>query len=90
MPHNRLMQNIMIYYKKGFKMKKISLFVILGMTLAVAHSGGTDAYGCHHNHKTGGYHCHKSGVKVIKAKNISIDLDSKKDKDKLKKAPSQS
>ncbi len=21
-------------------------------------SGGTNAYGCHHNHKTGGYHCH--------------------------------
>ena len=23
-----------------------------------SHSGGTDAYGCHNNHKTGGYHCH--------------------------------
>ena len=22
------------------------------------HSGGTDASGCHTNHKTGGYHCH--------------------------------
>lgn len=22
------------------------------------HSGGTDAAGCHTNHKTGGYHCH--------------------------------
>ncbi len=22
------------------------------------HSGGTDANGCHKNHKTGGYHCH--------------------------------
>jgi hypothetical protein len=22
------------------------------------HSGGTDAYGCHTNHKTGNYHCH--------------------------------
>lgn len=22
------------------------------------HSGGTNAYGCHTNHKTGVYHCH--------------------------------
>jgi len=22
------------------------------------HSGGTDAYGCHHDHIHGGYHCH--------------------------------
>ncbi|NKC22097.1 YHYH domain-containing protein [Ochrobactrum oryzae] len=26
--------------------------------MALAHSGGTDANGCHTNHKTGGYHCH--------------------------------
>ena len=25
---------------------------------AVAHSGGTDAKGCHRNHKTNDYHCH--------------------------------
>jgi hypothetical protein len=24
-----------------------------------AHSGGLDAQGCHHNRKTGGYHCHR-------------------------------
>lgn len=24
----------------------------------VGHSGGTDAYGCHHDRKRGGYHCH--------------------------------
>lgn len=23
-----------------------------------AHSGGTNAEGCHHERKTGGYHCH--------------------------------
>ena len=27
-------------------------------SLALAHSGGTNAYGCHNNHKTGGYDCH--------------------------------
>lgn len=25
---------------------------------AKGHSGGTDKYGCHTNHKTGDYHCH--------------------------------
>ncbi|WP_366857161.1 YHYH domain-containing protein [Novosphingobium sp.] len=25
----------------------------------VAHSGGTDANGCHTNHATGDYHCHR-------------------------------
>ena len=24
-----------------------------------AHSGGLDAYGCHHDRKHGGYHCHR-------------------------------
>jgi len=24
-----------------------------------AHGGGLDAYGCHHNRKAGGYHCHR-------------------------------
>lgn len=26
---------------------------------AVSHPGGLDASGCHHNRKTGGYHCHR-------------------------------
>lgn len=25
---------------------------------ALAHSGGTNSQGCHHERKTGGYHCH--------------------------------
>ena len=25
---------------------------------ASSHSGRTDSYGCHHNRKQGGYHCH--------------------------------
>ncbi|MBW3097330.1 YHYH domain-containing protein [Pseudohoeflea coraliihabitans] len=36
----------------------ISALLILVPTLAFAHSGGTDSSGCHHNRKTGGYHCH--------------------------------
>ena len=36
--------------------------VVIGAVLTVAvawsHSGGTNAAGCHTNHKTGHYHCH--------------------------------
>jgi len=41
-------------------MKKILILVIFALTTigAVQHSGGTDANGCHKNHKTGVYHCH--------------------------------
>lgn len=43
-------------------MKKIGLFAVLlsllGFGFAHAHSGGTDASGCHYDHKTGIYHCH--------------------------------
>jgi len=44
-------------------MKKIILavlFLVSISTSALAHSGGTDASGCHTNHKTGDYHCHGS------------------------------
>lgn len=34
------------------------LFITLLPILGHAHSGGTDAYGCHHDRKNGGYHCH--------------------------------
>lgn len=42
-------------------MKKLIAFVFTVGILAVslyAHSGGTDKNGCHHDTKTGGYHCH--------------------------------
>ena len=28
----------------------------------VAHSGGLDSLGCHHNRKEGGYHCHRGAL----------------------------
>ena len=38
-----------------------------------AHSGGLNAQGCHNNHKTGGYHCHRSqGTTPIKPTNKSL------------------
>lgn len=41
----------------------ISFFVLLfsfaSASLAFAHGGGLDRNGCHTNHKTGEYHCHR-------------------------------
>lgn len=52
------------------QMRKIILTAVLAMGAssvpAVAHSGGTDAYGCHTNHTTGVYHCHNRGEPVQK------------------------
>ena len=41
-------------------MKKLIALVFFGVVsvTAVAHSGGTDAYGCHVDSKTGIRHCH--------------------------------
>ena len=36
----------------------ITCGVLGSIATANAHSGGTNQYGCHNNHKTGGYHCH--------------------------------
>ena len=32
---------------------------------ARAHGGGLDANGCHHNRKTGDYHCHRGGPRLM-------------------------
>lgn len=40
-------------------MKKITILALfMALSMCFAHSGGTDVYGCHTNHKTGVYHCH--------------------------------
>lgn len=40
-------------------MRRTVLFFCLAFSpVALAHSGGTDASGCHTNHSTGEYHCH--------------------------------
>jgi hypothetical protein len=47
------------------------LSVSVPATPALAHPGGLNAEGCHTNHKTGGYHCHRgpsaSPQKALKA-----------------------
>jgi len=32
---------------------------LCAITPAYPHGGGLDVYGCHHNRKAGGYHCHR-------------------------------
>ena len=41
-------------------MKKIiaAITFAVAVTAAFAHSGGTDPYGCHMDHRTGVWHCH--------------------------------
>ncbi len=46
------------------RMVKMRLFLlacsfVVFSTLADAHGGGLDSLGCHHDHKHGGYHCHR-------------------------------
>jgi endonuclease YncB( thermonuclease family) len=35
------------------------LFAVLAPSIAAPHSGGLDAYGCHHDRQHGNYHCHQ-------------------------------
>lgn len=37
----------------------LALALLLTASTAFAHGGGLDSYGCHHNRKAGGYHCHR-------------------------------
>lgn len=37
----------------------LAVVVVLAGAAALAHSGGLDANGCHHDRKRGGYHCHR-------------------------------
>jgi endonuclease/exonuclease/phosphatase family metal-dependent hydrolase len=41
---------------------------------AYAHSGGTDAHGCHNDKKRGGYHCHKGSWNGLKFSNKAEGL----------------
>jgi hypothetical protein len=43
----------LLWFAIGFA---LSLFFALS---AYPHGGGLDGYGCHHNRKAGGYHCHR-------------------------------
>jgi hypothetical protein len=36
----------------------LTLCTLLSAGSALAHGGGLDKNGCHHDRKNGGYHCH--------------------------------
>ena len=55
-------------------MKKIILVLVMGLVSAYAHSGGTNSAGCHTNHKTGEYHCHRSETHKIES-SITVEKD---------------
>jgi len=55
-----------------------SILIVLLIPLNVfAHSGGTDAEGCHKNRKTGETHCHNKKAKSQKDKNPAPSSNEK-------------
>jgi hypothetical protein len=54
--------------------------------LAYAHGGGLDAYGCHHNRKAGGYHCHRGPLagQVFMSKDAMLKELSKRNAESSK------
>jgi len=54
-------------------MKRTSVVLVsllmISSTMVYGHSGRTDANGCHHDRKNGGYHCHHNaeGAPMTKA-----------------------
>lgn len=55
-----------------------SILILLLIPLdTFAHSGGTDAEGCHKNRKTGDYHCHNKKVKLQKDKTPTPSANEK-------------
>jgi hypothetical protein len=45
--------SLLIWFAIGFVLS------LLLFRSAYPHGGGLDAYGCHHDRKAGGYHCHR-------------------------------
>jgi hypothetical protein len=44
--------------RKSLAILTTALLCLATVSVAMAHSGGTDKFGCHHDRKTGVYHCH--------------------------------
>jgi hypothetical protein len=42
------------------KVAVVACMLLLAWSVAQAHGGGLNAEGCHHNRKTGDYHCHRA------------------------------
>jgi len=46
-------------YRFRFTLLLALLTAVLAPSAAAPHGGGLDTYGCHHDRKQGGYHCHR-------------------------------
>jgi len=60
----------------------VCLLGLLISTPAFAHGGGLDGYGCHHNRKAGGYHCHRGVIagQSFASKDEMLEAMRKQDK----------
>lgn len=59
---------------KNFIYTLIVVFSFL--SAALAHSGRTDASGCHNDNKNGGYHCHKANTTTEASRTVSSEEKS--------------
>ncbi len=69
----------MKYSLLGIIILILSFTTLANFGTAKAHPGGLNSEGCHTNHKTGEYHCHrkienarKVNTKLIKVQSLSI------------------
>ncbi|MBB6444553.1 YHYH domain-containing protein [Bacillus benzoevorans] len=57
--------------KRNVKVLLSSLiFLLSSVTLVFAHSGNTDSNGCHTDHSTGRYHCHRQKYDFPNEENV--------------------
>jgi hypothetical protein len=71
-------------------MVKIGFAILIVLLIPLdtfAHSGGTDAKGCHKNRKTGDYHCHNKKLKSPQKKNPAPASNKKFSSPPTKKQP---
>src|SRR5437762_10829748 len=67
--------------KGGRKMKRLGIalaVIVFAPALALAHGGGLDKNGCHHDKKAGDYHCHKGELSGKHFKNEGEAMASMK------------
>ena len=59
MPSKNLPTGVLRPERFGLSIVLAFLFLTLSPQLVESHGGGLDSFGCHHNRKLGGYHCHR-------------------------------
>ena len=68
----------MSIFRAGSTSAALAAILSLSSPATFAHGGGLDASGCHTNHKTGEYHCHRSAAasgpagSIVKKSNSGI------------------